>query len=126
MYKAQSSALTATGDTTKTLIDTITTPLGAKAIVGVWAYASAAATLTSGEQVSGLLELESSDINLQPMQLPLDIIAILTSGATTQNPRVWNLNIPLSGQARINGYMTMDVAQTGALKGRFGFIYDMG
>lgn len=127
MYKAQVSALTATGDTTKTIIDTITTPLGARSIVGVWCQAVAAATLTSGEAPTGILELESSDLNLQPMQLPLDVVQILTSGAVAFSPRVWNVNIPLSsGQARISGYVTMDMAQTGGLKARFGFIYDMG
>lgn len=122
MRHYQASSATATGDTTKTLIDTITIPASATKIVGIWGYALAAATPTSGEIVSGLLELESPDAALQPFQLPLDITAYLTSGATSFSPRVWPVNIPVSGSSRISGYMTMDMAETGALKGRFGLI----
>lgn len=120
--KAQVSALTATGDTTKTLIDTITIPASSKMIVGVWAYAGAAAAMTTAEPVTGILELESDDLPLTPMQLPLDCIQVLTSGAVAYQPRVWNVSIPVKGGEKVRGYVTMDMAQTGALKARFGFI----
>lgn len=125
MNKMSTSAVTATGDTTKTLIDTITTPKDAKRIVGVAAYAIGAATLTSGEAVTGILELESDDMSLAPMQIPLDCVTILTSGAIAYSPKVWPLSIDLPAQARIRGYMTMDMAQTGALKGRFSLVYEV-
>ena len=118
----QVSAVTATGDTTKTSIGSITLPKYSKAIVGVWAYACAAATLTTGEQVSGIFELESDDLPITPFQLPLDIVGVLTSGAFSLKPTVWSVNIPNVGGAVVTGYMTMDVAQTGALKGRYGII----
>lgn len=121
--KAQVSALTAHGDTTKTLIDTLTVPATARMIMGVWCYACASAAITSAEPVSGILELESDDLSLTPMQLPLDIINALTSGAVAYSPRVWNVNIPVKGGEKIRGYVTMDLAQTGAQKARFGFIY---
>jgi len=124
MIKAQVSALTSTGDTTKTLIDTITVPKNAKAIVGIWAYAAAAGAMTTAEAISGILELESPDVNIQPLQLPLDIVSALTSGAIAFSPRIFPANIVVNGGERISGYLTMDMAQTGALKGRFGFIYE--
>lgn len=123
MDHAQVSALTATGDTVKTIIDTVTVPSKMKRIKGIWCYAVAAATLTSGEVASGIVEFESPDINLTPLQLPLDIVDILTSGAIAFNPRILPVDIPVSGQERISGYVTMDMAQTGGLKARFGFIY---
>lgn len=123
MDHAQVSALTATGDTTKTLIDTITVPSKMKRIKGIWCYAVGGATLTTGEAVTGILELESPDININPMQLPLDIVDILTSGAVGFSPRIIPVDIPVSGQESIKGYVTMDMAQTGALKARFGLIY---
>lgn len=122
MRHAQTSALTASGDTTKTLIDTITVPASARTIKQIWAYGVAAATLTTGEAVTGIIELESPDVALQPMQLPLDCVTVLTSGAVAFSPRVWNVDIPVPGQAKINGYITMDMAQTGALKARFGIV----
>lgn len=123
MDHAQVSALTATGDTVKTIIDTVTVPSGAKRIKGIWCYAVAGDTLTSGEVASGIVEFESVDINIAPLQLPLDIVDILTSGAVAMNPRIMPVDIPVKGQERISGYVTMDMAQTGALKARFGFIY---
>ena len=122
MRHYQAGDATATGDTVKTSMGTITIPSAARRIVGFWAYGVAAATLTSGEAASGLLELESPDVALQPLQVPLDVVDVLTSGATSFSPRVWACNIEVSGNARITGYITMDVAQTGALKGRFGII----
>ncbi len=122
--KAQSSSAVATGDTTKTLIETITVPKTAKSIVGIWGYAVGGAGSTTLENVSGILELESPDINLQPLQLPLDILVVLTSGSAALSPRIFPANIPVNGGERISGYMTMDMALTVAYKGRFGLIYD--
>jgi LSD1 subclass zinc finger protein len=124
MDKCQVSALTATGDTTKTIIDTLQVPQGAKRIKGIVCQAVAAATLTTGEAVTGILELESPDINLNPSQWILDCVTILTSGAVAFNPRIYPVDIPVKGGERISGYVTMDMAQTGGLKARFGLIYD--
>ena len=124
MFKAQAGTATATGDTTKTSLGTLTVPATARRIIGIWGYASAGAAITTAEGVTGILELESEDLSLQPLQLPLDVIVVLTSGAAAYSPRVWAVNIPVKGQEKITGYMTMDMAQTGALKGRFGLLYD--
>ena len=121
--KAQTSILTATGDTVKTLIDTITIFVFVRAIVGIWAYALAGAAMTTAEAITGILELESDDLPLVPLQLPLDCVSALTNGGVGFSPRVWNVNIPVKGQEKVKGYVTMDMAQTGALKARWGLIY---
>ena len=123
--KAQVSAATATGDTVKTKIDDLVVPQTAQRIVGIWAYAVGGAGSTTLENVTGILELESPDVNLQPLQLPLDCVVVLTSGSVAFQPRVWPVNIPVSGGAKITGYMTMDMSLTVAYKGRFGLIYEM-
>lgn len=123
MQHSQASSLTATGDTVRTLIDTITLPSSAKRIIGVWCYAEAAATLTSGEPVTGIFELESPDIDIAPAQFPLDIVDILTSGAISRQAHIIPTDIPVkSAASKVSCYVTMDLAQTGGLKARFGLI----
>lgn len=124
MYKGQMSALTASGDTTKTIVDTLQVPQGAKRITGIWHYGLAAATMTTGEVISGVMEYESSDINIVPLQLPLPMVDILTSGAVALNPYIFPVDIPVKGGERIAGYVTMDMAQTGGIKARFGLVYE--
>lgn len=123
----QMSDLTATGDTTKTKIGTITLSARARKITGFCCYAAAAAIITSGEPISGVVEFESSDFpnGLQPMQLPLDVVDCLTSGATSYTPRFFPVQIPCRGQEKVDVYVTMDMAMTGALKAR-GFIVTEG
>lgn len=113
------SALTAHGDTTKTKIDGLKLPNDCRAIVGVACYADAAATLTSAEPVTGILELESNDMNIVPCQIPLHRVNILTSGAVSGNVVPYPVMIPTKGGETVNGYVTMDLAQTGAQKARF-------
>ena len=125
MLKYLASDLTAHGDTTKTLIDTIVLPANSKAILGVWAYVEGGAAMTTAEPISGILELESPDKNLQPCQIPLDITNVLTSGSVTRNVKVWPLNAAVGGSNRISGYITLDLAQTGAQKARFGLVVDV-
>lgn len=122
--KAQVSAATAAGDTTKTIIDTLTIPQNVKRIVGVWCHAVAGAGITTVENVTGIFELESDDLSLTPFQLPLDCVVVLTSGTAAFNPRVWPTNLPVNGGEKVRGYVTMDMAQTVANKARFGLIYE--
>lgn len=117
-FKQAVSALTATGDTSKTLIDTFVVPQGCTKIIGVAAIASAGATLTIAEAVSGIVELESDDISIVPCQFLLDVVNILTSGAVSYNPSQWPCDIAVQAGARIKAYITMDMAQTSAFKGR--------
>lgn len=122
MLHAQASAKTATGDTVKTLIDTVQVPQTARKVVGIWCYAIGGPGVTTLENASGIFELESDDLPLVPLQFPLDIVTVLTSGVGMLNPRIFPVNIPLTGGERIRGYITMDMAMTVALTGRFGLI----
>jgi len=123
MFKQQCSALTATGDTTKTLIDTFTVPDGCSAIVGVASQVCGSATLTTGESTTGLLELESDDAPVTPAAFLTDVITILTSGAVSLKPTQWPCDIKVKAGNRIKAYVTMDMAQTGALKARVQLTY---
>jgi hypothetical protein len=125
MIKAQASSTTATGDTVKTAIGTsIQVPMTAKSIVGIWCYAVGGPGMTTLENASGIFELESSDKNLQPLQLPLDIVTALTSGSAAFSPRIFPANIPVSGGEVIKCYVTMDMSMTVALLARWGLIYE--
>lgn len=124
MIKYLVSACTATGDTTKTLIDTIQLPAGSKRIIGGWAYALAGPGFTTLENVTGILELESPDVNLQPCQLPLEPAGMLTGGAVSSQIKVFPMDTPVAGGERISGYITMDMAQTVAGKARFGLVVE--
>lgn len=121
--KAQVSACTAAGDTVKTKIDELQVPQSCKAIIGVWCHALAGAGLTTLENVTGIFELESPDVALQPLQFPLEQVGVLTSGTPAIPTKVWPVNIPVSGGEKITGYVTMDMAMTVANKARFGLIY---
>lgn len=112
MRRHQVSASTATGDTTKTSIGSIVVTAYAKRIVGVGAYATGGAGNTTLENVSGILELESSDVELGIQQFPLDTISLTGTGMASLNPRVWPMNIPCKGKETITGYITLDLAQT--------------
>jgi hypothetical protein len=124
MFKQQVSTLTASGDTVKTLIDTFVVPMGVKRIIGVAWIQSAGATLTIAEAVTGILELESKDIAIQPCQFLSDVINLLTSGAVAYSPTQWPTDIPVIPGARIDAYVTMDMAQTSAFKCRVQLTYD--
>ena len=125
MLKYLTSLATACGDTTKTLIDTITLPAGTRSIIGVWVHAMAGPGFTTLENVTGFLELESPDINLQPCQVPLEPVGMLTGGAVSSQIHTWPLNASVKGSERISGYITMDMAQTVANKARFGLVVDV-
>lgn len=112
MFKQAVSAKTASADTTKTLVDTMTVPAGATKIVGVAALCIGSGTLTSGESVSGIIELESDDASIVPAQFLLDAVQCLTSGVCSLKPTQWPAAIPVKGGDRIKVYVTMDMAQT--------------
>lgn len=124
MLFADCTAATATGDTTETLMGTITLSSKAKRIVGVWATAIGSATLTTGENPTGIFRLQSDSVDMSPSKFPLDSVAILTSGAVAVPTHIIPVDIPVVGLAQINCYITMDQAMTGALKGRVGLLYE--
>jgi len=122
-FHSQMGAYTATGDTVKTSLGTITVPKSATKIVGIMMYASGGAGMTTLENISGILELESPDLALQPLQLPFEVVVIVGTGVASLQPRVWNCNVPVNGGERITGYATMDQALAINPGARFGFIY---
>lgn len=125
MLKYLVSASTALGDTAKTSIGSITLPQGTKNIVGVWGYAVGGAGNTTLENVTGILELESPDINLQPCQIPLECTALTGTGMSSFTPKVWPLGVPCQGKVTITGYMTLDLAQTIGNTGRWGIVVEV-
>jgi len=116
MYKSQCSVLTAQNatETVKTLIDTLVIPQGVKSIVGVGAQISVAG-LTTLEDVTGMLELESDDMapwGGTQQFLVGGMITGLTSGAVGMNPYLHPTNIPVTPSARVKISMTYNKAQT--------------
>jgi len=125
MIKYLAGNSTALGDTVKTSLGTITLPANSKSLLGVWGYANGGPGMTTLEAVTGILELESPDVNLQPCQIPFEQANMLTGGATNQATKVWPLNAKVAGGERITGYGTMDMAQTVANTGRFGLVVEV-
>ena len=115
---------TATGDTVETTIGTITLPPSARKIVGIGCYAMGAATLTSGEPVTGIFRVAVSGKDVTPAKFPLDIIDILTSGAIALNPRIFEVDWENVANSIVEFFVTMDVAQSGGLKARGYVIFD--
>lgn len=125
MIKYLVGSATTEGGVTKTSLGEIQLPAGSKALLGVWCYANGGAGVTTLENISGICELESSDINLQPCQFPIEQQTVLTSGVGAQASKVWPLNAKVQGGERINGYLTLDIAQTVAGKARFGLVVEV-
>jgi hypothetical protein len=127
MLKSQVSASTATGDTVKTLIDTVTLIAGAKKIVGFAVSILGGLGMTTLENVTGIVELESSDFpNFMPQQYILDQVSLTGTGMAALSPKVWPMNIPCKGQERIAIYVTMDVTLAINPRARAQFIIDDG
>jgi hypothetical protein len=125
MIKYLSGASVAAGDTVKTSLGTITLPANSRQILGVWAYGVGGPGATTLENVTGIVELESPDVNLQPCQIPLEQVGMLTGGAFTVQSKVWPMNAQVHGTERITGYVTMDMAQTVANTCRFGLVVEV-
>lgn len=123
MIHAKASSSTALGDTVKTSIGDITMPPDAIEILGFWGYGLGGAGNTTLENLSGIFSLESESLKLQPLQYPLDILTITGTGVGILSVRVWPHKIPNVGNAKITGYMTLDLAQTIGNTGRWGVIY---
>jgi hypothetical protein len=125
MIKYIAGASTAAGDTVKTSLGTITLPANSKQLLGAWGYAIGGPGLTTLENVSGIIELESPDINIQPCQFPIEQAGMLTGGGVSLQNKVWPMNARVAGGERITGYVTMDMAQTVANTARFGLVVEV-
>lgn len=127
MLKSIVSASTATGDTVKTLIDTVTLPAQTKRIVGFGMTILGGAGMTTLENVTGIVELESSDYpNFAPQQYLLDQVGLTGTGMAALSPRIYPMNIPCKGQEKISVYVTMDLTLAINPKARAMFILDDG
>lgn len=125
MRHAMVSAKTSLNGTTKTSMGDITLPTNAKRVIGVWAHALGGAGNTTLENVTGIFELESESLNLAPMQFPLDNLTITgTLGATISPVKVWPVDWAPAANAKITGYITLDLAQSITGTGRWGLIYE--
>lgn len=108
----QVSASTATGDTVKTSIGNLQLSSRARKILGVFVTWGGAG-MTTLEGVSGILEVESSNLpNIQPLQIPLNASVPVTSGVANHEPKIWPVNLACKGQEILTGYVTMDMTQT--------------
>ena len=121
--KAAASAIVAHGDTVRTSIGSLTVPTNTKSIIGVWCYAMGGPGATTLENMTGIFDLHSDSLPLEPFQLPLEGYVTLTQGVATFSPRVWNCNIGGVAGAVVTCYVTLDMAQTVAGTCRWGLIY---
>ncbi len=119
----QTSDSTATGDTTKTLIDTLTVPQGVSKLVGI-AVVWGGAGVTTLEGVSGILTLESDTMDWRNLAIPMEPSVPLGTGLTcTPATKVWPCDVAVVPGATIKGSVTMDMAQTINPTARFVLAY---
>jgi hypothetical protein len=111
MFKQVCTAATASGDTTKTLVDTITVPQGVTKLVGI-ATQMGGAGITTLEGVSGKIELESDDMNIVPANFLTGVIQVVTSGAVYAPPVILPCDYDVIAGGKIKVYITMDMALT--------------
>jgi len=123
-YADATATPVASADTVEKNIGTITLNATAKRIIGVWVNILGGAGVTTLQNVSGVLRLDSPDCRISPMTLPTSITPVLTSSTTSFEPRIIPVNIPVAAQARITGYVTLDLATTIHNTCRFGLLYE--
>lgn len=126
MLKYLSSALVASGGVVKTSLGTITLPAGSKALLGAWIDPTGGLGATTLQNVSGLFEMESPDINIQPCQIPIPGQIVLGgTGGSSMEQKVWPMNAAVKGTERLTGYVTMNNAQTIVPQCRWGVVVDV-
>ncbi len=116
MFKSMVTSLVAAEatETTKKLIESVTIPQGVKHLVGVGAQISTAG-MTTLEDVTGILELESDDMapwgGTQAF-LVNGMQTATTSGAVALPPYIHPTMIPVTAGAHIKVSVTFNKAQT--------------
>lgn len=124
MTHGDCTAATATGDTTETLVGTITLSAKAKRITGIWCQTLGGALLTTAEAITGIFRLQGDSLGLEPAKYPIDQVNTLTSGVAALPTHIIPVNIQVTGLAQVNCYVTLDDDQTGALLARVGLLYE--
>jgi len=122
MFKSQVSSSTAHTDTTEKLIDTLTVPDGVTKIVGVQCHALGGAGITTLENTTGKFRLRNKSRG-DEYEFLIRGLAVLTSGVGIIDPPVDPCDIPVSPTNQLEGYVTMDLAQTVGNTCRFRLIY---
>ncbi|GAH92923.1 unnamed protein product [marine sediment metagenome] len=110
--------------TTEVKIGTIILSAKAKKIIGLWAYAIGGGALTTAESVTGIVRLDSPDFSIAPMRFPLDCVSVLATTGVGFAPRILPVDIPAVGNGKVDCFVTLDMAASGALKSRVGIIYE--
>lgn len=116
MYKSMVTSLVAAEatETTKKLIESVTIPQGVKNLVGL-GYQISAAGMTTLEDVTGIMELESDDMapwgGTQAF-LMNSMQTATTSGAVIIPPYIHPTMIPVTPGAHIKVSVTFNKAQT--------------
>lgn len=118
----QAGASVATTDTTEVSFGTITLTAKAKMVIGVWCHVQGGAGNTTLENVTGTFRLQSTDLDLSPIVLPLKVFAITGTGAVIAEVKVWPIELPVGGTEGIECLVTLDLAQTINPSGRFGLV----
>lgn len=109
----QLATATASADTAKTNVGSITLSSRARRVLSVFAVSVGGAGVTTLENVTGRLEVESSSLpTIQPCQIPFTPVTVLTSGSAAPPVQTWPLGIECRGQEILTGYATMDMALT--------------
>ena len=116
MYKSIVGDLTAQNatETTKTLSYTATIPQGVKRLVGVGTQVSSAG-LTTLEDLSHILELESDDMSPwggTQAFLGFGVNTCVTSGVAALNPFLHACDIPVVPSSRLKASVTFNKALT--------------
>lgn len=123
MFRSMVSSSTALSDTTEKLIDTITVPSNVSRIIGVSGHAMGGAGITTLENVTGKLRIRNKSKG-EENEFLLDVVGVLTSGCPAYSPKVHPCDMPVTAGEQIEGYMTMDLAQTVGNTGRFCLVFE--
>ena len=94
----------------------ITLPAWARGLLRVWATVAPVGSYAASKPVIGYIQLESTDIDLEPFEFPIEPIAgYLTLGGGGPAPaKKWIVNSKAIGQAKIQAYMVADIAPNAA------------
>lgn len=111
MLKYLTTVATASGDTVKTKVGTITLPTWVKRIVEC-AVSVGGAGFTTLEIVSGIITLESQSSPALNQEIPFNVGGLVTSGGIPAPVNKFPLDVPVQGNSDVDCYVTMDMALT--------------
>jgi len=118
----QASAAVALTDTTEKSLGEITLTAKARSIIGVWCQPNGGAGNTTLENNSGVVRLQSTDLDISPVSIPLPELTITGTGVSRGDAKVWPLEIPVAGNEKIEALVTLDLAQTINSTARWGIV----